>query len=131
MSKRFVIYVMCLAMLNLGSPLVARAELVGTLQAVQASTRAQDLATVNSALARAEVRAQFAALGVEPAQVDALAGDFHCGPADVEVHDLGVEPAQLLGQEHGAVAGAAAGHEHAEAVVEAASAAKAVVIDHA
>jgi len=63
--------VMCLAMLNLGSPLVARAELVGTLQAVQASTRAQDLATVNSALARAEVRAQFAALGVEPAQVDA------------------------------------------------------------
>jgi len=71
MSKRFVIYVMCLAMLNLGSPLVARAELVGTLQAVQASTRAQDLATVNSALARAEVRAQFAALGVEPAQVDA------------------------------------------------------------
>ena len=71
MSKRFVIYVMCLAMLNLGSPLVARAELVGTLQAVQASTRAQDLATVNSALARAEVRAQFAALGVEPAQLDA------------------------------------------------------------
>jgi hypothetical protein len=71
MSKRFVVYVMCLAMLNLGSPLVARAELVGTLQAVQASTRAQDLATVNSALARAEVRAQFAALGVEPAQLDA------------------------------------------------------------
>jgi hypothetical protein len=71
MSKRFVVYVMCLAMLNLGSPLVARAELVGTLQAVQASTRAQDLATVNSALARAEVRAQFAALGVEPAQVEA------------------------------------------------------------
>lgn len=70
MSKRFVVYVMCLAMLNLGSPLVARAELVGTLQAVQASTRAQDLATVNSALAREEVRAQFAALGVEPAQVD-------------------------------------------------------------
>jgi hypothetical protein len=71
MSKRFVVYVMCLAMLNLGSPLVARAELVGTLQAVQASTRAEDLATVNSALARAEVRAQFAALGVEPAQVEA------------------------------------------------------------
>ncbi len=63
--------------------------------------------------------------------MDALAGDVHCGPADVEVHDLGVEPAQLLGQEHGAVAGAATGDQHAEAVVEAASAAKAVVIDHA
>ena len=70
MKNRFVVYVLCLAMLNLGSPLVAQAELIGTLQAVEASTRAQDLATVNSALAREEVRAQFAALGVEPAQVE-------------------------------------------------------------
>jgi hypothetical protein len=70
MSKRFVVYVLCLAMLNLGSPLVAQAELVTTLQAVEASTRTQDLATVNAALARAEVRAQFEALGVEPAQVE-------------------------------------------------------------
>jgi len=71
MNKRLVVYVVCLAMLNLGSPLVARAELVTTLQAVEASTRAQDLATVNAALAREEVRAQFEALGVEPAQVEA------------------------------------------------------------
>jgi hypothetical protein len=70
MSKRFVVYALCLAMLNLGSPLVAHAELVTTLQAVEASTRAQDLATVNSALARDEVRAEFEALGVEPAQVE-------------------------------------------------------------
>ena len=71
MKNRFVVYLLCLCVLNLGSPLVARAELVTTLQAVEASTRAQDLATVNSALARDEVRAQFAALGVEPAQIDA------------------------------------------------------------
>jgi hypothetical protein len=70
MNNRFVVYVLCLAMLNLGSPLVARAELVSTLQAVESSTRAQDLATVNSALARAEVRAQFESLGVEPAQIE-------------------------------------------------------------
>ena len=70
MKNRFVVYVLCLAMLNLGSPLVAQAELVTTLQAVEASTRAQDLATVNTALAREEVRAQFEALGVEPAQVE-------------------------------------------------------------
>jgi len=57
-------------MLNLGSPLVAQAELVSTLQAVEASTRAQDLAAVNAALARDEVRAQFEALGVEPAQIE-------------------------------------------------------------
>lgn len=71
MKNRFVVYVLCLAMLNLGSPLVAQAELVTTLQAVEASTRAQDIATVNAALARDEVRAQFEALGVEPAQVEA------------------------------------------------------------
>jgi hypothetical protein len=70
MRNRFVVYVLCLGLLNLGSPLVARAELIGTLQAVEASTRAQDLAAVNSALAREEVRAQFVALGVSPAQVE-------------------------------------------------------------
>ena len=50
---------------------MARAELVTTLQAVEASTRAQDLAAVNATLARQEVRAKFEALGVEPAQVEA------------------------------------------------------------
>ena len=70
MRNRFVIYFVCLAMLNLGSPLVAQAELIGTLQAVEASTRAQDLATVSSALAREQVRAQFVAFGVDPAQVE-------------------------------------------------------------
>lgn len=71
MRSRFVVYLVCLAVLNLGSPLVAQAELIGTLQAVEASTRAQDLATVHSALARDQVRTQFVALGVDPAQVDA------------------------------------------------------------
>ena len=69
MRSRFVIYFVCVAMLNLGSPLVAQAELIGTLQAVEASTRTQDLATVSSALARDQVRAQFVAFGVDPAQV--------------------------------------------------------------
>ena len=70
MRNRFVIYLVCLAMLNLGSPLVAQAELIGTLQAVEASTRAQDLATVSTALARDQVRAQFVDFGVDPAQVE-------------------------------------------------------------
>lgn len=70
MMKRFVVYALCLAVLNLGSPLVAQAGIVTTLQAVEASTRAGDLATVNAALARAEVRAQFESLGVAPAQVE-------------------------------------------------------------
>jgi hypothetical protein len=71
MLKRLFIQVLCVAVLNLGSPMVAQAGLIGTLQAVEADTRAQDLATVNAALARDQVREQFVALGVDPAEVEA------------------------------------------------------------
>ena len=69
--RKAVVYALCLGVFNLGSPLVARAELVGTLQAVESSTRSQDLATVSSALARQEVREQMAALGVDTTDIDA------------------------------------------------------------
>ena len=70
MLKRLFIQVLCVAMLNLGSPMVAQAGIIGTLQAVEADTRAQDLATVSAALARDQVREQFTALGVDPAEVE-------------------------------------------------------------
>jgi hypothetical protein len=70
MLKRLFIQVLCVAMLNLGSPMVAQAGLIGTLQAVEADTRAQDLATVGAALARDQVREQFTALGVDPSEVE-------------------------------------------------------------
>jgi hypothetical protein len=85
MLRRSLVYALCLALLNLGSPLVARAELIGTLQAVEAnSTRAQDLATVNAALARAEVRSQMLSLGVAPADVEARVARL----TDPELHSL-------------------------------------------
>jgi len=71
MLKRSLVYALCLAVLSLGSPLMARAELVGTLQAVESGTRAQDYATVSAALARDQVRDQMTALGVDPAVVEA------------------------------------------------------------
>ena len=70
-SKRIIAYVLCAAILNLSSPLVANARIIGTLQAVEFQTRAADLATVNAALARDQVRSQFQALGVDPTQVEA------------------------------------------------------------
>ena len=69
--RKAVVYALCLGVFNLGSPLAARAELVGTLQAVESSARTQDLATVSAALARQEVREQMAALGVDAADIDA------------------------------------------------------------
>jgi hypothetical protein len=91
MTKRFVAYALCLALLNLGSPLVAQAGIVTTLQAVEATTRAQDLETVNSALAREEVRAQFASLGVSPAQVESRVAAL----TDSELRTLAGQMAEL------------------------------------
>ena len=68
--RKAVVYALCLAVFNLGSPLVAHAELVGTMTAVEAGTRADHLAAVGAALARQEVRDQMAALGVNPADID-------------------------------------------------------------
>jgi uncharacterized protein DUF6627 len=68
--RRCVASILCVAMLNLGSPLVAQAGIIGTLQAVESYNRAADLGTINSALAREQVRAQFATLGVDPAQIE-------------------------------------------------------------
>ena len=72
MRNRFFVYALCLALLNLATPQVARAALIGTLQAVEASgTRAQSLEIVNSTLAREQVRSQLQAMGVDPAAVEA------------------------------------------------------------
>jgi hypothetical protein len=71
MRNRIFVYALCLALLNLSSPPVAQAALVGTLQAVESGTRDLDLARVNATLERAQVRDQMVALGVDPAVVDA------------------------------------------------------------
>lgn len=72
MRKQVCVYAVCIALLNLGSPQVAQAGLVGTSQAVMAAdSRTADLALVTSTLAREQVRDQLTALGVDPAAVDA------------------------------------------------------------
>jgi len=71
MRNKAFVYALCLALLNLSSPPVAQAALVGTLQAVESGTRSLDLAKVNAALAREQVRDQMVALGVDPTVVDA------------------------------------------------------------
>lgn len=70
MIHRWLVRLVCVALLNLGSPMVAEAGLIGTLQAVDAGTRSADLAAVNSALSREQVREQFVALGVDPVKVE-------------------------------------------------------------
>jgi hypothetical protein len=66
-----IVCLFALPLLALGSVNPANAEIIGTLSALQATQRERDLETVNTALARDEVRRQLAKWGVEPAQVDA------------------------------------------------------------
>lgn len=91
MGSRFIVWLVCVAVLNLSSPLVAQAGIVGTLQAVEAGSRAADLATVDAALARDDVRAQFVALGMAPEQVEARVAAL----TDAELRTLAGQMADL------------------------------------
>jgi hypothetical protein len=91
MRKQLCVYAMCLALLNLGSPQVAQAGLVGTSQALAAAqTRDADLALVSATLAREQVRDQLSALGVDPAAVDARVARL----SDTELRTLADRMAQ-------------------------------------
>ena len=68
---KVIVCLFALPLLVLGSVNPANAEIIGTLQALQATQRERDLETVSTALARDEVRRQLAKWGVEPTQVDA------------------------------------------------------------
>lgn len=85
--RRFVASILCVAILNLSSPLVAQAGVIGTLQAVESQHRAADLAIVNSALAREQVRAELGAMGVDAAAVEARLGAI----TDAELRSLAGE----------------------------------------
>jgi hypothetical protein len=89
--NRMIVTTLCLALFNLGSPRVAQATMISTMQAVESNTRAQDLATVNAALSRAKVREQFIALGVDPAQVEARVASL----TDSEIHMLSSQVDQV------------------------------------
>ena len=73
--RTLLVQILTIALLNVGSPLVVQAEVIGTLAGLESAQRDADLARVNRALATAEARDQLQALGVDQAQVEArLAG---------------------------------------------------------
>lgn len=96
MQKNFrnsIIAILVLSILQLSSPLVAQAKIIGTLESLQTAQREADLATVNAALARDEVRAKMIELGVQPEEVStrvaaltdaelrSMAADIEAAPA--------------------------------------------------
>jgi Family of unknown function (DUF6627) len=69
--RRFLVGLLSVSVLSLGAPVVVEAGIIGTDVAIDASRRGQDRAIVDAALARVEVREQFAKLGVDATQIDA------------------------------------------------------------
>ena len=69
--KTVLVQILAVSLLNVGSPLVVQAEVIGTLAGLESAQRDNDLARVNRALATAEAREQLRALGVDQAQVEA------------------------------------------------------------
>jgi hypothetical protein len=75
LSRTLLVQILAVALLNVGSPLVVQAEVIGTLAGLESAQRGNDLARVNRVLATAEARDQLQSLGVDQAQVEArLAG---------------------------------------------------------
>ena len=62
---------LALSVLGLSSPVVVQAQIIGTLAAVEALQRDKDLTTINTALAREEVRQKMSEMGVDAQQLDA------------------------------------------------------------
>lgn len=70
LCKKTLVHVLVLALLSAGSPIVAQAEIIGTLAGLDSSQRAADLAKLGDVLAREQVRERMRALGVDEGQVE-------------------------------------------------------------
>jgi hypothetical protein len=69
--QRLCVVVVSLSLINLGTPVIAGAAIIDTQTVIQSGQRDADLATIHAGLDRAEVRQQFAKLGVGPDLVEA------------------------------------------------------------
>jgi hypothetical protein len=69
--QRCCVVVISLSLINLGTPVIAHAGIIGTQTVIEAGQRDADLATIHAGLERAEVRQQFAALGVDADLIEA------------------------------------------------------------
>jgi len=73
--RRCLVAMMCISLLGAAMPMQARAAIVPTDRAISLEQREAYIGTVTAGLAREDLRKQFVALGVDPAQVETrLAG---------------------------------------------------------
>jgi hypothetical protein len=83
---KFVVGILCVALLNMGMAGAASAAVVDTADLV-ATDRAADMSVVRGQLDRAEVRAQMEKMGLDAAAVDTRVANLN----DRELHRLAVD----------------------------------------
>jgi hypothetical protein len=69
--QKTLVHVLAVSIIGLGSPMLAQAGIISTLEGIQSTQAQSDLARINQALAGEQVREQMRALGVDEAQVQA------------------------------------------------------------
>jgi Family of unknown function (DUF6627) len=89
--RRIGVLILSVALINMGTPAVGHAAVIGTQTYLEATQRDADLGTVTAALNRAEVRDRLVAMGVDPAGVEARLGSL----TDSELRDLSTQFEQL------------------------------------
>lgn len=72
--RRSCVALLSVSLISLGMQTPAAAGIVGTADAIAVTQQQDDLAVVRGALARADVRDQMVALGVNPADVEGRLG---------------------------------------------------------
>lgn len=89
--RRIGVLILSVALINMGTPLVGHAAVIGTQTYLEATQRDADLGTVTAALDRTEVRDRLVAMGVDPVRVEARLATL----TDSELRDLSTQFEQL------------------------------------
>lgn len=89
--RRIGVLILSVALINMGTPAVGHAAVIGTQTYLETTQRNADLSTVTAALDRAEVRDRLVAMGVDPARVEARLATL----TDSELRDLSTQFEQL------------------------------------
>ncbi len=69
--QRCCVVLISISLINLGTPAIANAAIIGTQTVIEAGQRDAHIATIQAGLDRADVRQQFASLGVDASVVEA------------------------------------------------------------
>jgi Family of unknown function (DUF6627) len=89
--RRIGVLILSVALINMGTPAVGHAAVIGTQTYLEATQRDADLSTVTAALDRAEVRDRLVTMGVDPARIEARLNTL----TNSELRDLSTQFEQL------------------------------------